>query len=297
MLLGWLVAGRVLRPLRVMTTTTRQISERNLHERLALAGPDDELKDLGDTIDGLLARLETAFDSQRRFVANASHELRTPLMLSQTLLQVALANPAITLDSLRAACQEVVDTGKDQAQLIDALLTLARSQRGLDHREPVDLTAVVNDALNADRPAAAARGLHLDAALDDASVPGDARLIYRLVSNLVDNAIRYNLTGGRVEVKLEDGAAETTLTVTNTGPPVPPDQVSRLLEPFQRAALDRPASPNGLGLGLSIVADIAKAHGASLAVRPQPEGGLTVTVNFPADPAVRTQGGPQPTPS
>ena len=261
-LLGWLVAGRVLRPLRVMTTTTRQISERNLHERLALAGPDDELKDLGDTIDGLLARLEAAFDSQRRFVANASHELRTPLMLSQTLLQVALADPDITLDSLRAACQEAIDAGKDQAQLIDALLTLARSQRGLDHREPVDLTAVVNDALNAHEPSAAARGLQVDATLDDAKVSGDARLIYRLVSNLVDNAIRYNITGGRVEVKLAASTTEATLTVTNTGPPVPPDQVSRLLEPFQRAAPDRTASPNGLGLGLSIVADIAEAHGA-----------------------------------
>jgi signal transduction histidine kinase len=281
-LLGWLAAGRVLRPLRIMTTTTREISERNLHERLALPGPDDELKDLGDTIDGLLARLEMAFDSQRRFIANASHELRTPLMLSQTLLQVALANPAITLDSLRATCQEVVDTGKDQAQLIDALLTLARSQRGIDRRAPVDLTAVVTDALNAEKPAASARGLLVDAALDDASVLGDARLIHRLVSNLVDNAIRYNVTGGCVEVTLADGAAETALTVTNTGPPVPPDQVSRLLEPFQRAALDRAASPNGLGLGLSIVAEIAKAHGASLAVRPRPEGGLTVTVNFPA---------------
>ena len=283
-LLGWLVAGRVLRPLRVMTTTTRQISERNLHERLALAGPDDELKDLGDTIDGLLARLEAAFDSQRRFVANASHELRTPLMLSQTLLQVALADPAITLDSLRAACQEAIDAGKDQAQLIDALLTLARSQRGLDHREPVDLTAVVDDALNAHEPSAAARGLQVDAALDDAEVSGDARLIYRLVSNLVDNAIRYNVTGGRVEVKLAASTTEATLTVTNTGPPVPPDQVSRLLEPFQRAAPDRTASPNGLGLGLSIVADIAEAHGASLEVRPRPEGGLTVAVSFSACP-------------
>jgi signal transduction histidine kinase len=287
-LLGWIAAGRVLRPLRVMTTTTREISERNLHERLALTGPDDELRDLGNTIDGLLARLEMAFASQRRFISNASHELRTPLMLSQTLLQVALANPAITLDSLRVACQEVVDTGKDQAQLIDALLTLARSQRGLDHREPVDLTAVVTDALNAGKPAAAAQRLLLDAFLDDASVSGDALLIHRLVSNLVDNAIRYNLTGGRVEVKLA-AATETTLTVTNTGPPVPPDQVSRLLEPFQRADLDRAASPSGLGLGLSIVAEIAKAHGARLAVRPRPEGGLTVTVSFPASPPVRTR--------
>jgi signal transduction histidine kinase len=288
-LLGWLAADRVLRPLRVMTTTTREISERNLHERLALTGPDDELRDLGDTIDGLLARLEMAFDSQRRFIANASHELRTPLMLSQTLLQVALANPAITLDSLRATCQEVVGTGKDQAQLIDALLALARSQRGLDRREPVDLTAVVTDVLNAGKPAAAAKRLQVDAALDDASVPGDGRLIHRLVSNLVDNAIRYNLTGGHVEVRLAATATETALTVANTGPPVAPDQVSRLLEPFQRAALDRPASPNGLGLGLSIVAEIAKAHGASLAVRPRPEGGLAVTVSFPAGPPVRTR--------
>ena len=283
-LVGWLVAGRILRPLRVMTSTTRQISERNLHERLALPGPDDELKDLGDTIDGLLGRLEAAFDSQRRFVANASHELRTPLMLSRTILQVALANPGITIDSLRAACQDVVAAGKDQAQLIDALLTLARSQRGLDHREPVDLTAVVNDALDARERSAATRRLHVDATLGDATVSGDARLIYRLVLNLVDNAIRYNITGGRVEVKLADSAAEATLTVTNTGPPVPPDQVSRLLEPFQRAAADRTTSPNGLGLGLSIVADIAEAHGASLKIRPRPEGGLTVEVSFPAYP-------------
>ena len=210
-LLGWFASGRVLRPLRIMTTTTRQISEQNLHERLALAGPNDELKDLGDTIDELLARLEAAFDSQRHFVANASHELRTPLMLSQTLLQVALANPEITLDSLRAACEEAVDAGKDQAQLIDALLTLARSQRGLEHREPVDLRSVVNDAVNAHEPSAAARGLQLDAALDDAEVSGDARLISRLVSNLLDNAIRYNLTDGRVEVRLAANTTEATL--------------------------------------------------------------------------------------
>jgi signal transduction histidine kinase len=280
-LLGWIVAGRVLRPLRVMTTTTRQISERNLHERLALSGPEDELKDLGDTIDGLLGRLEAAFDSQRRFVANASHELRTPLMLSQTLLQVALANPKITLESLRAACREAIDTGKDQARLIDALLALARGQRGLDHRELVDLTAVVRDALKALEPAAMARGLQVDAALDRTEVSGDTQLIERLVSNLLDNAIRYNLSRGRVEVGLAAASAEATLTVTNTGPLVAPDQVGRLLEPFQRAAPDRTAGPNGLGLGLSIVADIAEAHGAALEIHPGPQGGLTITVSFP----------------
>jgi signal transduction histidine kinase len=296
-LLGWFVAGRVLRPLQVMTTTTRQISERNLHERLALTGPDDELKDLGDTIDGLLARLEAAFDSQRRFVANASHELRTPLMLGQTILQVALTNPDITLDQLRAACQEAVDAGKDEAQLLDALLILARSQRGLDHREPIDLTAVVHDALSAHRRSAMARGLHIDGTIDDAIVSGDPRLVYRLTSNLVDNAIRYNITGGQLEVTLAATTRAAVLTVTNTGPAVPPDEVSRLLEPFQRADPDRTASPSGLGLGLSIVADIAEAHGASLDVRPRPEGGLTVAVSFPANPSFRIQGGPQPTPS
>ncbi len=289
-LFGWLVAGRVLRPLRIMTTATRQISEQNLHERLALAGPNDELKDLGDTIDQLLARLEAAFDSQRHFVANASHELRTPLMLSQTLLQVALANPEITLDSLRAACEEAVDAGKDQAQLIDALLTLARSQRGLDHRETVELRTAVSAALQAHEQSAAARGLKVDAVLDDAGVSGDARLISRLVSNLVDNAIRYNITDGRIEVRLTASTSEATLTVINTGPSVPPDQVGRLLEPFQRAAPDRTVSPNGLGLGLSIVAEIAQAHGASLDVRPRPEGGLSVAVSFPLDPSVRIEG-------
>ncbi|HEX7165087.1 MAG TPA: ATP-binding protein [Trebonia sp.] len=281
-LIGWFVAGRVLRPLRVMTAATRQISERNLHERLALAGPDDELKNLGDTIDSLLARLESAFDSQRRFIASASHELRTPLMLSQTLLQVALADPGITLDSLGAACQEAIDVDKYQARLIDALLTLARSQRGLDRREPVDLTAVVNDALDAYQPSAAARRLQVDAALDKATVPGDARLVSRLAANLIDNAVRYNITGGRIAVNLAASATQATLTVTNTGAVVPPLQAGRLLEPFQRAAPDRTASPDGLGLGLSIVVDIAKAHGASLEARPQPEGGLAVTVSFPA---------------
>ncbi len=281
-MLGWVAAGRILRPLRVMTTTTRQISERNLHERLALAGPDDELKDLGDTIDGLLARLEAAFEAQRRFVAHASHELRTPLMLSQTLLQVALADPGITLDSLRSACQEAVDAGKDQAQLIDALLALARSQRGLDHRERIDLTAVVTDAVNAHESSAAAMRLRVDPVLDHAEVCGDSRLLGRLVSNLLDNAIRYNVADGRVGVELAATGTEVTFTVTNTGPPVPQDQVSRLLEPFQRALPDRTTGPNGFGLGLSIVADIAEAHEADLQVRPKLEGGLTVSVSFPA---------------
>jgi signal transduction histidine kinase len=282
LLLGWLLAGRVLRPLRTITDTTQNISEHDLHQRLALPGPRDELTVLGDTIDGLLGRLERAFDSQRRFVANASHELRTPLTVDRAMLQVALGDPHITLDSLRAACEEVLEAGREQERLIDALLTLARSQRGLDRKEPVDLAALTGEVLHANKPTAATSGVHIDASLGAATVPGDARLIHQLVSNLVDNAIRHNNTGGRVQVTLTACTSEATLTLSNTGPPVAPDQVSRLLQPFQRGTADRTASPNGLGLGLSIVAQIAEAHGADLDVRPRSEGGLTITIRFPA---------------
>jgi signal transduction histidine kinase len=283
-LLGWLLAGRVLRPLRTITDTTQNISENDLHQRLAVPGPRDELTELADTIDGLLARLERAFESQRRFVANASHELRTPLTVDRATLQVALADPNLTLDSLRAACGELLQAGREQERLIDALLNLARSQRGLDHKEPVDLAAITSEALHTHQSSAAAKELHVDASLGDATVPGDARLIYQLVSNLLDNAIRHNVTGGLVRVTLTATATAVILTVTNTGPPIAPDQVNRLLQPFQRGTQDRTATPNGLGLGLSIVADIAQAHGASLDVRPRPEGGLTIAVSFPESP-------------
>jgi signal transduction histidine kinase len=296
-LLGWLLAGRVLRPLRTITDTTQNISENDLHQRLALPGPRDELTELGDTIDELLARLERAFDSQRRFVANASHELRTPLTVDRAVLQVALSDPDITLASLRGACDEVLEAGREQERLIDALLTLARSQSGLDRKEPVDLAAVISEVIQSHEPSAASHGLHVNASLSDATVPGDGRLLYQLVSNLVDNAIGHNITGGRVQVTLAARTAGTTLIVTNTGLPIAPDQVSRLLQPFQRGTADRTVSPNGLGLGLSIVADIAEAHGARLEVRPRPEGGLTITVSFPADPDGRPHERRQPTPS
>jgi signal transduction histidine kinase len=283
--LGWLVAGRVLRPIRTMTAATRRISERSLHERLALEGPGDELKDLADTIDGLLARLETAFDSQRRFVANASHELRTPVMFTQTLLQVALADPALTLESLKAACQDVIDTGKEQAQLIDALLILARSQRGLDRREPFDLAAVARDALDSTDAAAAAKELTLEPTLHPAPLVGDARLARTLITNLVDNAMRYNQPGGQVEVLITTRAGHALLRVTNTGPPISDDEIGRLLQPFQRLEDQRNNNCDGLGLGLSIVSAIAAAHHASLSVNPQPTGGLAVEVAFPSPPS------------
>jgi signal transduction histidine kinase len=286
LLLGWLLAGRVLRPLRTITDTTQNISENDLHQRLTLPGPRDELTELGDTIDGLLGRLERAFDSQRRFVANASHELRTPLTVDRAMLQVALADPNITLDTLRAACGELLEAGRAQERLIDALLTLARSQRGLDHKEAVDLATVTNEVLHAHESSAATRELHVDASLGEATVLGDARLLYQLVSNLVDNAIRHNIPGGHVQVTLAASTAEATLNVTNTGPPIAPDQVNRLLQPFQRGTPDRTASSDGLGLGLSIVADIAEAHGVGLEVLPRPEGGLTITVSLPVGPNV-----------
>jgi signal transduction histidine kinase len=280
--LGWLTAGRALRPLRAITATTRQISDRNLHERLALTGPRDELTDLADTIDALLARLDAAFDSQRRFVANASHELRTPLMLTQTLLQVALADPALTLGSLRAACQEVLAGCKEQDRLIGALLTLARSQRGLNHREPLDLAEITRHALRARQRGATAGGLRVDADLRPAPAAGDPPLAEILISNLLENAVQHNIPGGRIQVTTGEWRDRATFTVSNTGPPVPADQVQRLLEPFQRLDGKRGRGHEGFGLGLSIVAAIADAHDATLSLRPCPGGGLAIEAAFPA---------------
>jgi signal transduction histidine kinase len=279
--LGWLVAGRALRPLRVITATTRQISENNLHRRLALDGPDDEIKDLADTVDGLLARLEGSFDAQRRFVANASHELRTPITLGRAMLQVALANPALTLDSLRSACEEVLDAGRHQEGLIEALLTLATSQAGLAHRDCVDLGVVAANAVHSHEADAAARGLSLEAACSSAPISGDARLVERMASNLVENALRHNVRGGRVQVTVDAKQGHARLRVTNTGPHVAADQIERLLQPFQRLDAERAGTHDGLGLGLSIVAAIVKAHGATLAIDPGLDGGLYVEVRLP----------------
>jgi signal transduction histidine kinase len=271
-LLGWLVAGRVLRPLRTITAATTSITATNLHHRLAVAGPDDELTRLGDTIDGLLARLEGAFDAQRRFVANASHELRTPITVVRALLQMTLTDPHATLADHRATSREVIAETDHQERLIEALLVLARSERGLDHREPVDLSSVAGDLLpdGGDIP--------VRSELAPAVVDGDRALTERLVANLLDNAVRHNRPGGHVTVTTgtRDGTAH--LTVTNTGPVIPPGAVSRLYQPFQR--LDD-ASTDGLGLGLSIVRAIATAHDATITTTPTPSGGLRVEVAFP----------------
>jgi signal transduction histidine kinase len=274
--IGWVVAGRVLAPLRTMTARARRISADSLDARLALSGPDDELKELGDTIDGLLERLEHAFDAQRRFVANASHELRTPLTLERATLEVALADPYASEASLRAACERVLAAGAEQERLITALLDLARSERGLDHREAVALDDVVAGALSA---APVADGVTVTTALEPARVSGDARLLERLAANLLENALEHNVPSGwvRVGTATEDGRA--VLRVSNGGPKIEPGEVDGLIEPFRRA--DGRLSHRGHGLGLSIVAAIASAHDAELAVRALDLGGLEVGVTFP----------------
>jgi signal transduction histidine kinase len=280
MALGWVIAGRVLRPLHVITAAARELSASNLHERLALDGPNDELRELGDTFDELLGRLEASFEAQRQFVANASHELRTPLTLERAILEVTLADPAASVTSLRAACERVLAIGEQQERTIDALLTLARGERGLQRREPLALDTIANDVLSERRAQIERRGLRLETELEHAPAMGDMRLIERLVANLLDNAIQHNIAGGWVKVTTALAGAEAVLAVTNSGPVIATDEVDRLLRPFQRLGAERVRHGDGHGLGLSIVAAIATAHGAGFSVTPQPEGGLRVEVRF-----------------
>jgi signal transduction histidine kinase len=280
--LGWLVAGRMLRPLQMITATARRISARNLHERLAMTGPDDELKELSDTFDGLLGRLERAFDAQRQFVANASHELRTPLARQRAFIEVALDDAGRTVDSLEKACARVLLASEQQERLIDALLTLAQSQRGLQLREPVDLAVVVGDVLLTRQPEAQGRGLRVNARLAEAPVLGDARLAERLAVNLVANAIVHNMPGGWIEIATGMSGSSAILSVANGGPVIPPAEVQRLFQPFKRLGADRIGGHNGVGLGLSIAKAIAGAHDAQLSAHALPGGGLEIQARFPA---------------
>jgi signal transduction histidine kinase len=285
--LGWFAAGRVLAPLRSITTTARTISAGSLHQRLAIAGPDDEFKQLGDTLDELLARLEASFESQRRFVANASHELRTPLTVERTLLQVALADPNASADELRATCEEVLATGAEQERLLESLLTLASSERGLDRRERLDLAPIAGHALVVAEPERKRRSLELTTELATARTTGDPALVERLVANLVDNAMHYTTVGGMIEIRTGIEAGSAFLAVKNTGAVIAPDEIERLLEPFRRLGGGRGADTDGHhGLGLSIVRAIAAAHGATLDLQAPPEGGLIITVRFQAGDAL-----------
>jgi signal transduction histidine kinase len=283
LLAGWVLAGRMLRPIRTITRTARRISSTSLHERLALEGPEDELKELGDTLDGLFARLEAAFEAQRHFVANASHELRTPLTAERALLQVALDDPGTTTAAWRATAEEVLASSDEQARLIEALLTLASSESGLNNRGPVDLARAVTAALASLAPETRRLGIHIDEATEPAPLEGEPLLVERLVANLVTNAVRHNVPGGRVELRtgVEDG--EAVLSVANTGPSIPPAELDRLFQPFQRLDRRRANYKDGHGLGLSIVRAIASAHHATVTAHPMPHGGLSVSVSFPRD--------------
>jgi signal transduction histidine kinase len=282
-LLGNAVADRVLRPLRTITAATRRISADNLHARLAVPGPVDEVKELADTIDGLLERLETSFAAQRRFVANASHELRTPLATMRASLDVAVAKPEPVPPQTLALAGRL-RTELDRVDgLLEAFLSLARAQHGaLGDRTAVSLAATVYAALTAHADAVAAKHLTVESAFEDAWTHGSLTMLARLADNLVDNAVVHNQDGGWVRVatgRTADGWAE--LVVESSGPPLDPAQVARLAEPFQRLAADRTGSASGSGLGLSIVAAIVDAHGGRLELRARPEGGLRVTVRLP----------------
>jgi signal transduction histidine kinase len=280
--LGWIVAGRLLRPLRTITTAVQDISATNLDQRLALDGPDDELKELGDTFDGLLERLDAAFRSQRRFVANASHELRSPLARQRTVGQVGLSDPHATVESLRAVIERVLDAGRQQERLIEALLTLSRGQAGIDRQEPFDLAITVDRVVRSRQDELERRGLAGHATLSPAPMTGDRHLIECLVANLIDNALRYNLDHGSVDILTATNAGAAVLSVSNTGPVLPASAVDAMLQPFQRVGRERTGHGKGLGLGLSIVEAIATSHGGTLTLYPPIDGGLKATVTFPA---------------
>ncbi|MGY0057184.1 sensor histidine kinase [Streptomyces sp. LZ34] len=279
---GWFVAGRFLRPLRAITATAKAISAGNLHQRLNLGEPADELTELGYILDDLFARLQASFDAQRHFVANASHELRTPLAGLRTLLEVTLADPDADPDTLRSACQEALALGEHQERLVQALLALATSERGATRCDTLDLAQVVRGVLASRRDQATEKGIDLAEHLTPAVTAGDPRLIESLIANLIDNAIRHNQPDGQVEIATQTSGTQATLTITNGGPVIPDNQVQRLFQPFQRLAPDRNSRRDGygLGLGLAIVNAVAQAHHATLTTTARPEGGLAITVRF-----------------
>jgi signal transduction histidine kinase len=272
---GWIVAGRILRPVQQLTAAARAASGHNLCQRLALQGPRDELRELGDTFDSMLERLENAFASQRQFIANASHELRTPLTVMRTAIDVVLAKPHPTLTELVSMSAEV-RRAVDQADgLIDALLTLARNEQVRRVAEPVDLSAVVEDVLDG----RAEPGTTIRCTLDNAPVTGDGVLLERLVANLLDNALQYNVPSGIVAISTGTEIRASILRVVNTGSVVPLDQVERLFLPFTR--LDDRTRHHGFGLGLALVSSITTVHGGTVTAAAIPTGGLDVTVRIP----------------
>ncbi|UKY48560.1 HAMP domain-containing sensor histidine kinase [Streptomyces inhibens] len=272
------MAGHVLRPVHRITTTARRLSWQNLHERIALAGPRDEFKELADTFDDLFARLGSAFDSQRRFIANASHELRTPLTIQRAAIQIALADAAASPQKLATVREQLLDANRRAERLIDGLLLLAQSDRGPLERVPVALENKAAEAADLYASTAQAADVTINTDLHPVTVLGDPVLLTHLIANLVQNAIRHNHRGRSVDIHL---SATAGLIIRNTGPHVPPQALPDLFEPFHRLGTARTGSAQGAGLGLSIVSSITQAHSGSVTAHPNPGGGLKIRISLP----------------
>ncbi|WP_344858042.1 HAMP domain-containing sensor histidine kinase [Planomonospora alba] len=281
LIIGYVVADRALRPIQKMTVTARKLSDSTLaHERIDLQGPNDELKELADTFDAMLTRLNVAFDAQRRFVANASHELRTPLTINRTVLEIALSDPEASAD-LKALGRTLLEVNARNERLIEGLLLLARSERELSVRKPVDVKEVAETAVEQLAPRAEEAGVEIATELRSAGTVGDPVLLERCVANLVENAIKYNVPeSGKVWVRTGMVEGALLVQVANTGPHVPAYEVNSLFEPFRRLSADRVDSDKGAGLGLSIVRAVVRAHGGNVAAVPRDGGGLVVTVRL-----------------
>ena len=287
---GYAMAGRVLQPIGRITRTARQVVSSDMRRRIELDGPDDELKELADTFDEMLERLDRSFESQRKFVANASHELRTPLAINRTLLEVQLSDPEASSD-LQQLGKTLLATNERSEQLVEGLLLLARSDNELVERRPVDLAEVARQALEQTRGEAVERDVRLTSTLEPATVSGNGVLLERIALNLIQNAVRYNRPEDGwvdVEVRHAEGAGE--LTVSNTGPVVPGYELEHIFEPFRRVkGKERTRSDKGVGLGLSIVRSVVRAHGGTIEATARPEGGLVMRVRIPVAAGVREQ--------
>jgi len=272
---GWVVAGRILRPVHRLTAAARAASEQNLSQRIALQGPRDELRELADTFDAMLERLDRAFASQRQFIANAGHELRTPLTVMRTAMDVVLAKPEPTREELLSMAADVRQAVAHSERLIEALLVLARNDQARALTDPLDLATVAEDALEG----RSADGITTATTLGEAPVTGDGVLLERLVANLLDNAERYNVAGGTVTISTTTDNGTSLVRVVNTGPVVPPDMVDRLFLPFTR--LDDRTRHDGFGLGLALVSSITTVHNGTVQATAVPAGGLDITVRLP----------------
>ncbi|MEU7257569.1 HAMP domain-containing sensor histidine kinase [Streptomyces rimosus] len=278
---GYAMAGRVLSPLGRITRTAQRVAGSDLHRRIELGGPDDELKELADTFDEMLDRLDRAFESQRRFVANASHELRTPLAINRTLLEVQLADPDASPE-LAQLGKTLLATNERSEQLVEGLLLLARSENKIVDKKPVDLAEVASQALDQARAEAQAKGVEIRGVRQQAFVQGNGVLLERIALNLVQNAVRYNIKDeGWVEVTTEPQQGCAVLVVSNTGPAVPAYEVDNLFEPFRRLRTERTGSDKGVGLGLSIVRSVVRAHDGTITATPREGGGLEMRVVLP----------------